>query len=56
MYRKIEHVSGNLYELKVRPSMDEFFDAAIRGELTLEPVGKDIICDHGEPTGIMLPW
>lgn len=55
MYRKIEHVSGNLYELKAKPSMEEFFNAAIRGEITLVPADADNIYHPGEPMGITLP-
>lgn len=52
MYREIEHVSGNLYELKAKPSMEEFFDMAIRGEVTLAPDDQDIILHPGKPEGI----
>ncbi len=55
MERKIVHVRDNVYKLEAKPSIDEFFDATIRGELRLSPVKENITVIPGTPTGITLP-
>lgn len=54
MDRKITHVSGNMYKLVAKPSIEEFFEAAIHGELDLELAKENIIYNPGKPTGITL--
>lgn len=60
MERKIVRVSKKVYKIEVakeRPTMDDFFMAAMRGELQLHPVckGKDIFCNPGSPINITVP-
>lgn len=55
MERKIVRVRDNVYELVAKPSMEDFFDAMISGELQLSLAKEDSIYRPGEPLVITLP-
>lgn len=56
MEYKITHVRGNLYKIGPKPpTMEDFYKAALNGDLQLFLDTNNMVLRPGEQTGVTLP-